>query len=72
MDLEYFHKGLNYVIVGSKFIGLYDGYGQLIKELVPANAEDFTISTVLPNRSMQVLKIARRQRESIIKMVAVS
>ena len=71
-DLEFFHKNLNFVLMGSRSLGLFSGYGTGLRNILPTNAEDFSVSNILPNRNMCLLKVSRSGRTSDIKLAVVS
>lgn len=71
-DFDYFHKNINFVFIGTKKLGLYNGYGNILEEAVAANAEDFCTSEILPNRNLTLLKVHRRGKTSFIRIAAIS
>ena len=71
-DFEYFHRNINFVLCGTKKLGLYNGYGNLLEDVPAANAEDFCSSSILPNRNMTFLKVHRRGKTSFIRIGVVS
>ncbi|KAL4454440.1 hypothetical protein ABPG73_015248 [Tetrahymena malaccensis] len=71
-DFDYFHKNINFVFIGTKKLGLYNGYGNILEEAVAANAEDFCTSSILPNRNLTLLKVHKRAKTSFIRLAAIS
>lgn len=63
---ELFHKSLNFILTGKKYIGLYDGYGTLITKLSSVNEEDFFTSLVLPSRNFQLMTIRHIGKATVI------
>ena len=58
-EADFFHKNINLVLVGSKKLGIYNGYGNLLFSVTPVNAEDFSASPILPGKNLCLLKVGR-------------